>query len=121
MYTCKVVTDSNECVEFHEYKTFFWAFTTKPPKYETWWGWDLNLGTPHYTISMRQNKGEDPEYILWKSYNNTSLNTAQIVFRTNEIPAKYLFCMLVSNLFTTHWTRWRFRIPLIDAFKMKRM
>ncbi len=121
MYTCKVVADSNACVEFHTYKTFFWAFTTKPPKYETWWGWDLDLGNPHYTISMRQNKGEDPEYILWKSYNNTSLNTAQIVFRTNEIPVKYLLCMLFSNLFTTHWTRWRFRVPLIDAFKMKRV
>ena len=118
MYTLKIVTDSNPCVELREYKTFFWV---TPPEHSEWWGWDMNLGNPHYTISMRQNKGEYREYILWKSYNNATLNTAQIVFRTNEIPTRYLFFMMVSDVFSTHWTRWGFRVPLIDAFKMKRV
>lgn len=114
MYTCQIVTDSNACVGFG---TIFCS----PPEYDKWWGWDLNFGSPYYTISMRQHRGDKPEYMLWRSYNNTTLNTAQVLFRSGEIPFKYLFFMMISNWIPTHWTRWGFRVPLINAFKMKRV
>lgn len=121
MYTCQVVTDSNACVTFEKYLTVLGPFFLKPPKHDQWWGWDLNLGGNRYMVSMRQHKGEYPEYILWNCYNST-LTTGSSILTTKDLPVKQLLTLIlgfISNGISAHWTRWRLCIPRFDAFKMK--
>lgn len=86
MYSCQIKTESNECVKFEEYYTLFGLFMVKPPPHTEWWGWDANLGSGKYMISMRQSVNERPEYMIWKCFNNTNLSTSQVVLSSNDLP-----------------------------------
>lgn len=126
MYTCQVLTDRTQCYDFVKCKTLFGALLIKPPPHTTWWGWDLCLGSNHYMLSMRHTVNERPEYMIWKSFNNTSLSTSQIIMTTSDIPydipLKFIFVWTVafmSDLFAAKWTGWRFRVPWFDAPKVK--
>lgn len=110
MYTYQIVSDTNPCVSFHKCWTpFSPLFARKPTDAKEWWGWDLNLGSNKWMISMRWDKKTGTEYMLWKCYNNATLATSQIVLHSvNNVPKIYLFSWAVFallNLFTAHGTR----------------
>ena len=69
MYTCQILTESNACVRFDQMYTPFGMFTLAPPPYIEWWGWDVNLGSGKYMLSMRQAMDDRPEYMIWKCSN----------------------------------------------------
>lgn len=122
MYTCQIVTDSNTCVTFEKYLSVLGPFFLKPPKYDVWWGWDMNFGDK-YMVSMRQSKDCLPEYILWNSYNST-LSTGSTILSTKDLPVRHMITLLVgyfSNRVSAQWARWRLCVPLIHTVKVKRV
>ena len=110
MYTYQIVSDTNECVGFKKCWTPFSPLLARAPKdYKEWWGWDLNLGSNKWMISMRYDRRyKKSDYMLWKCYNNTNLSTSQIVLSTvHGVPKMYMFAWGVFsllNLFTTGGT-----------------
>lgn len=108
----QVVCEKNPCVKFKRCWTpFAPLFESSPKDGGKWWGWDLNIGSNKWMISMRRDL-DGTDYILWKCYSQTSLTTAQHVLSTihipDDMPKMYLFTWSVYallNLFTTHGAR----------------